>query len=42
MKVDETAHARMALNHGATELPFAAKGGMKIASKVMTSTAYWL
>lgn len=42
MKADEIAHARMAQSLGATELPSIAKGAMKLAAKVMTTTAYWL
>ena len=42
MKTDEIAHAQMALSHGATELPWVAKGGMKLAAKLMTTTAYWV
>lgn len=42
MKADEIAHAQTAVRLGATELPFFAKGAMKLASKVMTSTAYWI
>lgn len=40
MKVDETAHAETALNLGASELPLPVKGVMKLAARVMTTTAY--
>lgn len=42
MKTDEIAHARMAVSLGAAELPSLAKGAMKLAAKVMTTTAYWI
>lgn len=42
MKADEISHAQTALSLGATELPPLAKGAMKVASKVMTTTAYWI
>lgn len=42
MKADEIAHAQMALSLGAAELPAVAKGAMKAAAKVMTTTAYWV
>ncbi|MFN3883869.1 MAG: 2-polyprenyl-3-methyl-6-methoxy-1,4-benzoquinone monooxygenase [Rhodocyclaceae bacterium] len=42
MKADEIAHARMAISLGAAELPRFAKGAMKLAAKVMTTTAYWI
>ncbi|MGI9318268.1 MAG: 2-polyprenyl-3-methyl-6-methoxy-1,4-benzoquinone monooxygenase [bacterium] len=42
MKQDESAHARMATDAGAAELPAPIKSLMKIASGVMTRTAYWL
>ncbi|MCX8016982.1 MAG: 2-polyprenyl-3-methyl-6-methoxy-1,4-benzoquinone monooxygenase [Rhodocyclaceae bacterium] len=42
MKADEIAHAETALRLGAVELPTPAKLGMKLASKVMTTTAYWV
>lgn len=42
MKADEIAHARMAVSLGAAELPPLAKGAMKLAAKVMTTTAYWI
>lgn len=42
MKADEIAHAQAALSLGAAELPPLAKGGMKLTSKLMTTTAYWV
>lgn len=40
MKADEIAHAETAVRLGARELPGITKGAMKMAAKVMTSTAY--
>ncbi|HRE17380.1 MAG TPA: 2-polyprenyl-3-methyl-6-methoxy-1,4-benzoquinone monooxygenase [Rhodocyclaceae bacterium] len=40
MKFDESRHAQTALDLGAAELPAAIKGAMRIASRVMTTTAY--
>jgi len=40
MKTDEIRHANMAAGLGAQELPDFAKAAMKIAAKVMTTTAY--
>lgn len=42
MKVDEAGHAYAAGRAGAAELPTPVKHLMKLASKVMTKTAYWL
>ncbi len=42
MKMDEASHATMALSHGGAELPLAVKMAMKMGSKVMTSTAFWV
>jgi 3-demethoxyubiquinol 3-hydroxylase len=42
MHLDETAHAESAQQLGAAELPAPVKAGMKIASKLMTTTAYYL
>ena len=42
MKTDEIAHAEMARELGAHELPAPAKGAMKLMAKVMTGTAYWV
>ncbi|WP_427913880.1 2-polyprenyl-3-methyl-6-methoxy-1,4-benzoquinone monooxygenase [Ramlibacter sp. MMS24-I3-19] len=40
MKADEAAHAAQALAQGAAELPALAKGLMRAAAKVMTTTAH--
>lgn len=42
MKCDERRHAEMAVALGAQELPLAAQSAMKLVSKVMTKTAYYL
>lgn len=42
MKVDEITHAETAVRLGAVELPAPAKFGMRLAAKVMTTTAYWV
>jgi len=42
MHTDETAHAYEARQLGAAELPDAVKTGMKLASKIMTTTAYYV
>jgi 3-demethoxyubiquinol 3-hydroxylase len=42
MKEDEARHATSAIEHGASELPQPAKGAMRLSSKVMTETAYWI
>jgi ubiquinone biosynthesis monooxygenase Coq7 len=42
MQSDEARHARTAGQHGAAELPWPAKMAMRLASKVMTRTAYWI
>ncbi len=42
MKADEISHAQTALSLGAAELPALAKGAMKVAAKVMTTTSYWV
>ena len=42
MKTDEIAHAQMAVQLGADELPTVAKGAMRMAAKAMTKTAYWI
>ena len=42
MKQDEARHATMALEHGAADLPVPVKLGMKLSSKLMTKTAYWV
>ena len=40
MRVDEIRHADTAVHLGAADLPVPVKAGMKLASKVMTGTAY--
>lgn len=42
MKQDESEHAEMAVDAGAAMLPAPVKSLMKLASRVMTRTAYWL
>jgi ubiquinone biosynthesis monooxygenase Coq7 len=42
MKVDEARHARTAIDHGAAELPAPIKAAMKLGSRIMTRTAYWI
>jgi ubiquinone biosynthesis monooxygenase Coq7 len=42
MQQDEAAHAAEANQLGAAELPAPIKAGMKLASKIMTSTAYYV
>jgi ubiquinone biosynthesis monooxygenase Coq7 len=42
MKIDEACHATMALSYGGIELPLPVKFTMKLGSKVMTQTAYWV
>jgi ubiquinone biosynthesis monooxygenase Coq7 len=42
MKRDEIAHAETAIRLGARELPGPVKLAMKLASRVMTRTAYWV
>ncbi len=42
MKVDEARHARTAIDHGAAELPAPVKAAMKLGSRIMTRTAYWI
>jgi 3-demethoxyubiquinol 3-hydroxylase len=41
MQIDEREHAETAVNLGGKPLPLPVKFGMKFASKVMTSTAYY-
>ena len=41
MKSDEASHATTAISHGAAELPPPMKLAMRLASKVMTNTAFW-
>lgn len=42
MQVDEAKHAEMAHDAGAAELPLPIKGLMKLSSKVMTKTTYYI
>lgn len=42
MQQDEAAHASEANQLGAVELPALIKAGMKVASKIMTKTAYYI
>jgi ubiquinone biosynthesis monooxygenase Coq7 len=42
MKADEARHATSAMTHGGGELPEPAKLGMRLSSKVMTETAFWI
>lgn len=42
MKEDEARHATSAMRHGGAELPEPAKAAMRLSSKVMTETAYWI
>ncbi|GJL72407.1 MAG: 2-nonaprenyl-3-methyl-6-methoxy-1,4-benzoquinol hydroxylase [Nitrosomonas sp.] len=42
MQIDEASHATMAMSYGGTELPLPVKFAMKLGSKVMTGTAYWV
>lgn len=42
MKEDEARHAHMAKDAGGAELPLPVRGMMKLTSKIMTRTAYWV
>lgn len=42
MKVDEAQHATTAIEHGGAQLPLPVRLGMKLTSKLMTKTAYWI
>jgi ubiquinone biosynthesis monooxygenase Coq7 len=42
MRIDEFAHARAASAAGGIELPSPVKGAMRLASRVMTRTAYYI
>jgi ubiquinone biosynthesis monooxygenase Coq7 len=42
MRSDEARHAMTAREHGGAELPLPARALMRIASRVMTRTSYWL
>lgn len=42
MKDDEARHATSAFRHGASELPTPVRLAMRLASRVMTRTSYWV
>mgnify|MGYP001263455365 FL=1 len=42
MKQDEANHARTAIEHGAAELPETVRLAMKLGSRVMTRTSFWI
>ncbi|MCB1906776.1 MAG: 2-polyprenyl-3-methyl-6-methoxy-1,4-benzoquinone monooxygenase [Rhodocyclaceae bacterium] len=42
MRQDEAAHARTAVDLGAAEFPAPVRTAMKLASRVMTRTSYWV
>jgi len=42
MKIDEAKHATTAITHGGAELPLPVKLAMKLSSKLMTNTTYWI
>jgi 3-demethoxyubiquinol 3-hydroxylase len=42
MRLDEIRHGQLGRNLGARELPLAVKAAMRIASRVMTRTAYYV
>ena len=42
MQIDEGQHATTAMHHGGVELPASVKLLMKLGSKVMTQTTYWV
>ena len=42
MKADEARHATSALQHGGAELPAPVRAAMRLSSKVMTETAFWI
>ena len=42
MRLDEARHATTADQHGGAELPLPVRGLMRLASKVMTKTTYWI
>ena len=42
MREDEARHATSAIAHGGAELPEPAKAAMRLSSKAMTETAFWL
>jgi ubiquinone biosynthesis monooxygenase Coq7 len=42
MREDEARHATSAIEYGASDLPRPARDAMRLSSKVMTETAYWI
>jgi len=42
MHIDENEHAELAIDNGGVELPEPIKQGMKLISKVMTKSSYWV
>jgi ubiquinone biosynthesis monooxygenase Coq7 len=42
MQQDENQHATKALEAGGKKLPLPVRGLMKLTSKIMTKTAYWI
>lgn len=42
MQRDEAGHADAARRLGARDLPVPAKGGMRLAARLMTTTSYWI
>lgn len=42
MKIDEGRHATVAVEHGAADLPPPVRSLMRLTSRVMTRTAYWV
>jgi ubiquinone biosynthesis monooxygenase Coq7 len=42
MKLDEASHAQTGLRYGAAELPLPVKLIMKLTSRIMTRTTYWV
>lgn len=42
MKIDEAKHEHTAINHGGARLPLPVRLAMKLTSKIMTRTAYWI
>jgi ubiquinone biosynthesis monooxygenase Coq7 len=42
MKEDEARHATTAIEQGAAELPRPARDAMRVSSRLMTGTAYWI
>lgn len=42
MQIDEAGHANAAMSHGGIDLPTPVKIVMKLGSKVMTKTTYWI